>query len=58
MKPKIAGSLEKYGFGQAARVYSTGGLCPATIAHLQGQLGHQINIVELDNEQSDKEIEK
>lgn len=44
----IAGSLKKYGFYQADNVFSTNGLCPVILAHLQGQIGHQINILEED----------
>lgn len=42
----LAGNLHKYGFAQADNVYSVGGLCPTILAHLQGQMGHQINILE------------
>ena len=46
----IAGSLNKYGFDQADKVYSVEGLCPTILAHLQGQIGHQINILENEDE--------
>lgn len=45
-KPIIAGSLRKYGFDQADNVFSVKGLCPTILAHLQGKIGHQINIME------------
>lgn len=43
---KLAGDLHKYGFQQADSVWSIGGVCPTILAHLQGQVGHQINILE------------
>ena len=46
METKIAGSLNLYGFAQADNVYSTEGICPTILAHLQGQTGHQIQILE------------
>lgn len=45
MKTKIAGSLNKYGFDQADNVFSVVGCSPTILAHLQGQMGHQINIL-------------
>ena len=44
--PKLAGNLHKYNFDQADNVWSIGGVCPTILAHLQGQVGHQINILE------------
>lgn len=55
-KPVIAGSLNKYGFKQADDVWSIGGVSPTILAHLQGQLGHQINI--LLEEEADGEVSK
>ena len=46
METKIAGSLNLYGFSQADNVYSIDGICPTILAHLQGQIGHQIQILE------------
>lgn len=48
----LAGSLNKYGFSQADYVWSINGICPTILAHLQGYIGHQINILE-DNRQRD-----
>lgn len=45
-EPMLAGSLNKYGFAQADSVWSVNGICPTILAHLQGQIGHQINILE------------
>ena len=50
MKPKIAGSLNKYGFQQADNVWSVDGICPTILAYNQGQIGHQINILENEDE--------
>ena len=44
--PKLAGSLNKYGFAQADNVYSVYGVSPTITAHLGGQVGHQVNILE------------
>lgn len=49
-EPTVAGSLRKYGFQQADNVYSTRGVSPTILAHLQGQIGHQINILEEDGD--------
>ena len=46
METKIAGSLNLYGFSQADNVYSTDGICPTILAYNQGQIGHQIQILE------------
>ena len=44
-------SLNLYGFGQADNVHlARGGLSPLILAHLQGQIGHQINIVRYEEE--------
>ena len=43
--PKIAGSLNKYGFAQADNVWSIDGISP-TIITGGNQIGHQINIME------------
>ena len=51
----IAGSLNKYGFSQADVVYSTEGISPTIVAHLQGQLGHQINILEEEEDEREGE---
>lgn len=50
-KPIIAGSLRKYGFAQADNVWDIGGVCPTILAYNQGQIGHQINILEENDEQ-------
>lgn len=50
-EPMLAGSLNKYGFAQADNVWSIGGACPTILAHLQGQVGHQINILEEEDEE-------
>lgn len=42
----VVGNLHKYGFSQADNVYSTCGISPTILAHLQGYIGHQINILE------------
>jgi hypothetical protein len=57
-EPKLAGSLNKYDFGQADNVWSIWGVSPTILAYNQGQIGHQINILVEENEQSNKEIEK
>ena len=57
-EPKLAGSLNKYDFGQADNVWSIYGVSPTILAYNQGQIGHQINILVEENEQSNKEIEK
>lgn len=57
-EPKLAGSLNRYDFGQADNVWSIGGVSPTILAYNQGQIGHQINILVEDYEQSNKEIEK
>ena len=44
-KPKLAGSLNLYGFDQADNVWSVDGISPTILAHLGGQIGHQINIL-------------
>ena len=44
---KLAGSLNKYDFGQADNVYSLDGISPTILAYNQGQIGHQINILEV-----------
>ena len=46
--PLLAGDLHKYGFLQADNVWSLDGICPTILAHLQGTIGHQINILEED----------
>ena len=43
---KLAGNLHRWDFAQADNVYSVYGICPTITAHLQGQHGHQINILE------------
>lgn len=54
-KPIVAGNLHKYGFAQADNVYSVDGVSPVILAHLQGQIGHQVNILE---EWDDGEIQR
>ena len=44
--PSVAGSLGYYGFDQADSVWDVNGVCPTILAHLQGQIGHQVNILE------------
>ena len=53
-KPKLAGELHKYGFQQADSVWSVNGVCPTILAHLQGQIGHQINILEEREDEQDR----
>ena len=53
-KTKVAGSLNKYGFSQADNVWSINGVCPTILAHLQGQIGHQINILEEEEVEDDE----
>lgn len=48
---ELAGSLNKYGFAQADNVWSVKGVCPTVLAYNGGQIGHQINILEEDDEQ-------
>lgn len=43
--PIVAGNLGVYGFSQADSVHSTDGISPTILAHLQGQIGHQVNIM-------------
>lgn len=45
-KPKLAGNLHKYDFGQADNVWSVKGISPTILAHNGGVMGHQINILE------------
>ena len=47
--PKLAGSLNKYGFSQADNVWDTNGISP-TIITGGHQIGHQINIMEEEDE--------
>lgn len=49
-KPIRIGSLNKYNFGQADNVWWTGGVAPTILAYNQGQIGHQINILEEKND--------
>lgn len=42
--PKLAGSLNKYGFGQADNVWSLDDVSPTIITGF-GQIGHQINVL-------------
>lgn len=44
--PSTIGSLNKYGFDQADSVWDSSKQCPTILAHLQGQIGHQVNILE------------
>ena len=57
-EPKLAGSLNRYDFGQADNVWSIGGVSPTILAYNQGQIGHQINILVEENEQSNEETKK
>lgn len=41
----LAGNLHKYGFTQADNVYSTKGVSPTILAHGQGTIGHQVQII-------------
>lgn len=43
--PSLIGSLNKYGFRQADSVWDITGVCPTILAHLQGHIGHQVNIL-------------
>ena len=45
MLPKLAESLNKYGFAQADNVWDVNGISP-TIITGGNQIGHQINIME------------
>lgn len=45
-KPKLAGNLHKYDFGQADNVWSVKGISPTILAYNAGAIGHQINILE------------
>lgn len=45
-QPTLAGNLHKYGFAQADNVWAISGVCPTILAYNQGQIGHQINILE------------
>jgi len=47
---ELAGSLNKYGFAQADNVWSVKGVCPTVLAYNGGQIGHQINILEEDDD--------
>lgn len=49
---RLAGNLNKYGFGQADNVWSVDGICP-TIITGGNQIGHQINILEEDEGEAD-----
>jgi hypothetical protein len=57
-EPKLAGSLNRYDFGQADNVWSIYGVSPTILAYNQGQIGHQINILVEENEQSSEEIKE
>ena len=46
--PLLIGSLNKYGFLQADSVWDSNGVSPTILAHLQGQIGHQVNILVVD----------
>lgn len=48
-KVTLAGSLRKYDFSQADNVYSINGISPTLLAHNGGQIGHQINILEVED---------
>lgn len=47
-RPLLIGNLNKYGFRQADSVWDVNGVCPTILAHLQGHIGHQVNILEID----------
>lgn len=53
--PVLAGKTNYYGFAQADSVYmARGGISPCILAHLQGQVGHQVNILYEERVQSDR----
>lgn len=56
--PKLAGDLHKYNFAQADSVWSVGGVSPTILAYCQGNIGHQINILEVSYEQVSRHSEK
>lgn len=53
---RIAGSLNKYGFAQADNVWSVKGVCPTVLAYNGGQIGHQIQILEEYEDETDMEL--
>lgn len=53
---RIAGSLNKYGFAQADNVWSVKGVCPTVLAHIGGQIGHQIQILKEYEDKTDMEL--
>lgn len=57
IEPKLAGDLRKYGFGQADNVWSTDGICP-TIITGGNQIGHQINILDEEDDKGGTEVEE
>lgn len=52
---RIAGSLNKYGFRQADSVWSVYSVCP-TIITQGSQIGHQIQILEEYEDETDMEL--
>ena len=54
-EPKLAGDLHKYNFAQADNVWSINGVCPTILAYNQGQIGHQINILEEEDDEVPKD---
>lgn len=57
METKKAGSLNRYGFQQADAVWSAGGVSPTILAYNGGQIGHQIQILEEDDEQEEEALQ-
>ena len=45
-KPILIGNLHIHNYDKSNRVYSVHGICPTILAHGQGTMGHQINILE------------
>ena len=53
-EPLLAGNLHVYNFGQADNVYSIYGISPTILARGQGTIGHQINILEEEDEKGEE----
>jgi|GEM_PF-3137146 len=57
-RPLLAGSLNKYGFGQADKVWEMGGCSPTILAYNQGQIGHQIQVAVRREVRDDDEMDE
>ncbi len=55
MMVEIAGSLNRYGFGQADRVIGVSGISP-TIITKGDQIGHQINILVEEDDEDEEDL--